>query len=63
MRLGYFSNGVNKRGELGSTAELPANAARYKYLIITLEPGGKASKTPGPVVLEGKLSDIAKSKL
>jgi hypothetical protein len=61
--LGYFSKGVNKRGDLGSTAALPGNAARYKYLIITLEAGGKPSKTPGPVVLEGKLSDIAKSKL
>ena len=61
--LGYFSKGVNKKGELGSTAELPANAARYKYLIITLETGDKASKTPGPVVLKGNLSDIAKSKL
>ncbi len=62
-RLGYFSRGVNQKGELGSTAELPANAARYKYLIITLETGDKASKTPGPVVLEGRLSEIAKSKL
>jgi hypothetical protein len=62
-RLGYFSRGVNHKGELGSTAELPANAARYQYLIITLETGNTTSKTPGPVVLEGRLSDIAKSKL
>jgi hypothetical protein len=62
-RLGYFSKGVNKKGALGSTAELPANAAHYKYLIITVETGDKTSKTPGAVLLQGKLSDIAKSKL
>src|ERR1700677_4852831 len=62
-RLGYFSKAVSKKGELASPAELPANAARYKYLIITLETGDKTSKTPGPVVLEGKLSAVAKSKL
>jgi len=61
--LGYFSKGVNRKGDLGSTAELPANAAHYKYLIITLETGDKPSRTPGPVVLEGKLSAVAKSKL
>ena len=61
--LGYFSKGVNKKGALGSTAELPANAAHYKYLIITLESGAKTSKTPGPVLLKGNLSDVAKSKL
>jgi anti-sigma-K factor RskA len=61
--LGYFSKGVNKKGELGSTAELPTNAAHYKYLIITLETGDKTSKTPGPVVLKGNLSAVAKSKL
>jgi hypothetical protein len=61
--LGYFSKGVNKQGALGSTAELPADAARYKYLIITLETGDKTSKTPGEILLEGDLSAIAKSKL
>jgi hypothetical protein len=61
--LGYFSKGVNTKGDLGSTAELPANAAHYKYLIITLETGDKTSQTPGPIVLQGKLSAIAKSKL
>jgi anti-sigma-K factor RskA len=61
--LGYFSKGVNKKGELGSTAELPTNAAHYKYLIITLETGDKTSKRPGPVVLKGNLSAVAKSKL
>jgi hypothetical protein len=61
--LGYFSKGVNNKGALGSTAELPANAARYKYLIITLETGDKTSRTPGAVLLKGNLSDVAKSKL
>jgi hypothetical protein len=61
--LGYFSKGVNQKGDLGSTAELPANAAHYKYLIITLESGDKTSKTPGPVLLKGKLSAVASAKL
>jgi hypothetical protein len=61
--LGYFSKGVNRKGDLGSTAALPANAAHYKYLIITVETGDKASKTPGAVLLKGNLSDVAKSKL
>lgn len=61
--LGYFSKGVNQKGDLGSTAELPANAAHYRYLIITLESGDKTSKTPGPVLLKGKLSAVASSKL
>jgi len=61
--LGYFRQGVSKNGDLGSTAELPANAARYKLLIITLQTGGKTAKTPGPVLLEGKLSQVPKSKL
>jgi hypothetical protein len=61
--LGYFSKGVNKKGALGSTAALPANAAHYKYLIITLETGDRTSKTPGEVLLKGNLSDVAKSKL
>jgi anti-sigma-K factor RskA len=61
--LGYFSKGVNKKGDLGSTAELPTNAAHYKYLIITLETGDKTSRRPGPVVLKGDLSAVAKSKL
>jgi hypothetical protein len=42
---------------------LPANAAHYKYLIITVETGNKTSTTPGAVLLQGSLSDIAKSKL
>ncbi len=61
--LGYFSKGVNKQGALGSTAELPANAAHYKYLIITVETGDKTSRTPGAVLLKGNLSAVAKSKL
>jgi len=63
VRLGYFSKGVSKSGDLGSTAELPANAARYRLLIITLQTGDTTAKTPGPVVLEGKLSQVSKSKL
>ena len=42
--LGYFSKGVNKKGALGSTAELPANAAHYKYLIITWRPATRRAR-------------------
>jgi hypothetical protein len=62
-RLGYISKAVTKNGKLGASAELPANASHYKYLIITLETGSKASSTPGEILLQGKLSQVAKSKL
>jgi Sigma-70, region 4 len=64
-RLGYVNPPVSKNGKLDASAQLPANATRYKLLIITLETatGSHTSSKPGPVVLEGKLSDVPKSRL
>lgn len=64
-RLGYVNPPVSKNGKLDASARLPANAAHYRLLIITVqtERGGRASSKPGPVVLEGKLSDVPKSRL
>ncbi len=61
-RLGFVDPGVGHNGKLAASAKLPADAARYRLLVITLETGS-VHKRPGPVVLEGKLSDIAHSKL
>jgi hypothetical protein len=67
-RLGFVNPPVSENGKLAASAELPANAAHYRLVIITLETEtGKnhrhVSSTPGPVVLEGKLSDVPKSRL
>jgi hypothetical protein len=62
-RLGYVNPPVSKNGKLDASARLPANVSHYKLLIVTLQTGGQASSKPGPVVLEGKLSDVPKSRL
>ena len=64
-RLGYVNPPVSKNGKLNASAQLPANASRYRLLIITLETqtGDHGSSQPGPVVLAGKLSDVPKSRL
>ena len=64
-RLGFVNPPVSKNGKLDVSAKLPDNASRYKLLIITLETesGGHTGSRPGPVVLEGKLSDVPKSRL
>ena len=64
-RLGYVNPPVSRTGKLDASARLPANASHYKLLIITLQTqtGGHVSSKPGPVVLEGKLSDVPKSRL
>lgn len=61
-RLGFVSDsGKSKSGTIGASAALPSNAADYKLLIVTLETGRHAQ--PGPVVLEGRLSQVPRSKL
>jgi hypothetical protein len=65
QRLGYVDPPVSKNGKLDASAPLPGNAGRYKLLIITLQTqtASHVSTKPGPVVLEGKLSDVPKSRL
>jgi hypothetical protein len=64
-RLGYVNPPVSENGKLDASAQLPANAGHYKLLIITLQTqvGKRVSSKPGPVVLEGKLSDVPRSRL
>ena len=65
QRLGYVDPPVSKNGNLDASAPLPGNAGHYKLLIITLQTqtGRHVSTRPGPVLLEGKLSDVPKSRL
>jgi hypothetical protein len=53
--LGYVSPAVGKGGALSTSGPLPANAASYTELLITLETTAH-TKTPGPPVLQGALS-------
>ena len=62
-RLGYFSKGVNKKGALGSTAELPAKAAHLQVPDHHRPNRQQGEQHAGRVLLQGSLSDIAKSKL
>ncbi len=53
--LGFVNPGVAANGRLSTAGGLPANAAHYKQLIVTVET--KASPTtPGTIILQGKLT-------
>ena len=55
--LGFVNPGVGANGRLSTAGGLPANAAHFKQLIVTLET--KASPTtPGTIVLQGTLSGL-----
>jgi hypothetical protein len=51
-RVGFVNQAVGKNGKLETGGPLPANAARFKELLLTLETQNNP-KTPGPVVLQG----------
>jgi hypothetical protein len=51
-RVGFVNQAVTKNGKLETGGPLPANASRFKELLLTLETQNNP-KTPGPVVLEG----------
>jgi anti-sigma-K factor RskA/sigma-70-like protein len=53
-RLGY-TPAVGKNGRLQGVAALPANAAKYKELIVTREASTKQAAKPGKIVLRGSL--------
>ena len=61
-RLGFVDPGVGHNGSSRPRRSCPPTPPAYRLLVITLETGS-VHKRPGPVVLEGKLSDIAHSKL
>ena len=50
--VGFVRNLVGKSGRLAAEGELPAHAARYHHLLVTLETQQSPSK-PGEVVLSG----------
>lgn len=53
--VGFVNARVGSSGRLETEGALPANAAHYKHMLVTLETQSKP-KTPGPVVLEGAFS-------
>jgi hypothetical protein len=53
--LGFVNPAVGSNGILQTAGVLPANVARYKELLVTLETQAKP-KTPGKTVLQGALS-------
>lgn len=53
--LGFVNPGVGKNGRLETTGPLPANAAHFRQLLITVETTD-APGQPGRVVLRGKLT-------
>jgi hypothetical protein len=56
--LGFVNPGVGKNGRLSTAGALPANAAHFHELIVTLET--KANPTaPGTIVLQGTLSGVS----
>lgn len=55
--LGFVNPGVGANGRLSTAGALPANAAHYKQVIVTLET--KASpKVPGKIILQGTLTGL-----
>jgi Sigma-70, region 4 len=54
-RLGFVNPPVGKNGQLQVGSPLPANAGRYKKLLLTLETQSNP-KSPGTIVLQGPFS-------
>ena len=54
--VGFVPNLVGKNGKLATEGRLPADAASYHRLLITLETQSKPT-TPGEVVLSGRFSE------
>jgi hypothetical protein len=55
--LGFVNPAVGANGRLQTAGALPANASRFKQLIVTLETRANPP-TPGPIVLQGALSGV-----
>lgn len=51
-RVGFVNQAVTKTGKLQTGGQLPANASRFKELLLTLETQNNP-QTPGQVVLQG----------
>jgi hypothetical protein len=55
--LGFVNPGVASNGRLSTAGGLPANAAHYKQLIVTVETSANP-KTPGHIILQGTLTGL-----
>jgi hypothetical protein len=55
--LGFVNPGVGKNGRLETTGPLPANAAHFKQLLITIETTA-TPRQPGRAILRGKLTGV-----
>ena len=55
-RLGYVKPGVTSNGRLQTGGRLPANARRYKDIVVALQRG--PSNKPGTIILRGPLSGV-----
>jgi hypothetical protein len=56
-RIGFVSPPVGKSGQLQVGSPLPANAGRFKHLLLTLETQSNP-KSPGTIVLEGPFQGV-----
>lgn len=57
VRLGFVNPGVSSNGRLETAGGLPANAASYKQLLVTLETSSNPH-SPGKIVLQGTLTGV-----
>jgi hypothetical protein len=55
--LGFVNPGVTSNGRLQTAGGLPANAANFKQLLVTLETQANPH-APGKIVLEGQLTGL-----
>ena len=55
--LGFVNPGVGSNGRLSAAGPLPANASRFKNLVVTVETSGSPKK-PGTIILQGKLTGL-----
>lgn len=55
--LGFVNPGVSTNGRLSTAGGLPANAAHYKQLIVTVETVSHP-KSPGTIILAGPLTGL-----
>jgi hypothetical protein len=56
--LGFVNPGVGSNGRLSTAGGLPANAAHFKQLIVTVETQANP-KTPGTIILQGNLTGLS----
>jgi hypothetical protein len=56
LRLGFVNPGVGRNGRLQTAGGLPADAARFHQVLVTLETQ-PSPRQPGQIVLQGQFSE------